>query len=742
MGKKSKRKKARPTAAEVVAEMRPLKPAAAPVHSVFSRWTSLHILLIILLSLLAYSNTFESSFHFDDDPAIVKNPIIKDLRYFAEPSSARDFRGNFEYKTFKRRYIGYLSFALNYRLHGLNVTGYHIVNLFIHICTSLLLYFFTMLTFKTPFLRSSKIREYKRGIALFIALLFACHPLQTQAVTYIWQRITSLSTLFYLLSLVAYIKWRLLSQSAEVRAQTAEIKEKKTSFPAPGRAMLYLLSLASAVLAIKTKEIAFMLPVMLTLYEFIFFRGKIQKRVLYLVPFLVTMLIIPLTLISIDKPVGELIGDIDETVKGHTPLSRGEYLLAEFRVLVTYLRLIFLPVNQNLDYHYPRFYSFFNIEVFLSFVFLSFILGLSVYLLFRYRETAPHTRIISFGIIWFFVNLLLESSIIPLHNVIYEHRMYLPSVGIFLALSIVIFMVIEKWKAYARLITVMLAVIITVLTGATYARNSVWKDELTLWQDVVNKSPNKVRGYNSLCVEYTSRNLLNKAIEQCLAAISYDPKYYMAYHNLGMAYHLLGSIDMAIKYYQIAIKLKTDVPETHDNLGNAYKSKGLIDKAIEEYQIALELEPRAVSHNDLCSAYIYKGLYRMAIEQCLTAVNLNPSDYMAYHNLGNAYEIQGLTDMAIEQYLMSIKLNPDNPKAHHNLGVAYKHKGLLNKAIGQYLLAIKFEPDYASAYHNLGVAYESQGKTELAIRAYNNALSLRPGWELPRKDLEEIRKER
>jgi hypothetical protein len=174
---------------------------------------SLHILLIILLSLIAYSNTFNSSFHFDDASVIVENPIIKDLRYFAQPSSARDFRDTFEYHTFKQRYIGYLTFALNYRLHGLNVTGYHFVNIFIHICASLLLYFFIMLTFKTPALHNSAIRNYAGHIALFTALLFACHPLQTQAVTYIWQRVTSLSTMLYLLSLVAYIKWRLLSQS-------------------------------------------------------------------------------------------------------------------------------------------------------------------------------------------------------------------------------------------------------------------------------------------------------------------------------------------------------------------------------------------------------------------------------------------------------------------------------------------------------------------------------------------------
>ncbi len=614
----------------------PVTPRSSSMELTAPHRPSLHILLIILLSLIAYSNTFESSFHFDDEHYIVRNPAIKDLRNFVQPSSSRDFSVEFKHKTLKRRYIGYLTFALNYRLHGLNVAGYHLVNLFVHICASILLYFFIILTFKTPALRNSSIRGYERHIALFTALLFACHPLQTQAVTYIWQRVTSLCTMFYLLSLVAYIKWRL---SYQLTVDSSQMTEKNRE---GGGRIFYVISIISAVLAMKTKEIAFMIPVMLLLYEFIFFGGKIKKRALYLIPFIITMLIIPLTLISIDKPIGDLIGDVDETVKGNTELSRGEYLFAEFRVLVTYIRLIFLPVHQNLDYDYSRYYSFYNIEVFSSFAFLALIFGLSIYILFRYRDSAPHTRLISFGIIWFFINLLLESSVIPLNNVIFEHRMYLPSAGVFLALSTAIFMAVDRWKAYARVITVMLAVIIIALTGATYARNSVWKDELTLWQDVVNKSPNKARGYNNLGFAYKSLNLIDRAIEHYLIALKIDPNMHKAHYNLGYAYKLQGFIDKAIKHYQIAIKLNPDIPEFHNNLGNAFKSKGLIDKAIDQYQIAIKLNPDyPAPHVNLGNIYMSKGLTEEAIDQYRTAIRLDPAFLEAYHNLGIAYQSLG-----------------------------------------------------------------------------------------------------
>ena len=170
----------------------------------------MHRLIIFVMSYV-YSNTLEAPFVFDDKFVIVENAIVKDLSYFISPSEAKVHKGHFEYESFKHRYIGYLTFALNYWIHKLDVTGYHLTNLAVHLINSLIVYWFVVLTFRAPFLDSSVPRERSTEIALFTALLFACHPLQTQAVTYRWQRVTSLSTTFYILSLVLYIIWRLKS---------------------------------------------------------------------------------------------------------------------------------------------------------------------------------------------------------------------------------------------------------------------------------------------------------------------------------------------------------------------------------------------------------------------------------------------------------------------------------------------------------------------------------------------------
>ncbi|MBI4689558.1 MAG: hypothetical protein HY754_04755, partial [Nitrospirae bacterium] len=402
-----------------------------------------HLFLIAIVSFLAYSNTFNVPFQFDDTPFIAKNPIIKNLSFFIQPSKAKVFNtsdiGSARYDTFIMRYIGYLTIALNYKIHGLDVTGYHIFNLTIHILNAILIYWLVILTLKTPYfaMRSSEfgIRNSENNIPhsafgiphffspinpfmvrqahhdtsvtlslskdtylpLFVALIFVCHPIQTQAVTYIYQRFVSLATFFYLLSLVMYIKFRIHdTKKMHDAGYTIHDKENHTScimnrescIVSHASCIMYLASLFSAVLAMKTKEIAFTLPITITLYEFMFFndsRFTIHdsrfKRILYLIPLLLTMSIIPLSFVGIDKPIEHLIiSDVSEVTKFQVEMSRWDYLFTQPRVILTYIRLFFLPVNQNLNYDLPVFNSFLEPAVILSFLLLLAIFGLGIYL--------------------------------------------------------------------------------------------------------------------------------------------------------------------------------------------------------------------------------------------------------------------------------------------------------------------------------------------------------------------------
>ncbi|MBI5203789.1 MAG: hypothetical protein HZA11_02605, partial [Nitrospirae bacterium] len=373
-----------------------------------------HVLLIIVVGFLVYSNTFNVPFHFDDAPNIVENYKLRDLSNSWPPSGSRWF--------------GFLTFALNYYFGGLNTIGYHVVNLIIHIINAILVYWLVTLTLRTPYFKVSVISASEQTqktdtvpyspihpfssvsggqayLPLFIALLFVSHPIQTQAVTYIVQRFTSLATMLYLLSLAGYIKWReSKGQRAEGKEQQAMNNEQRVKSYAPS-SMLYAVSLFSAILAMKTKEIAFTLPVIVALYEFMFFEGNPRKRILYLIPIILTMLIIPLSFIGIDKPIGDAIGELREAAQETEEIPRWSYLFTQFRVIVTYIRLIFFPINQNLDYDYPIYHSLFNPEVFLSFLFLLLIFAFGIYLLCAKRYTLSASRFLSFGIFWFFITL-------------------------------------------------------------------------------------------------------------------------------------------------------------------------------------------------------------------------------------------------------------------------------------------------------------------------------------------------
>ncbi|MBI5196787.1 MAG: tetratricopeptide repeat protein [Nitrospirae bacterium] len=687
--------------------------------------SSIHVFIVIAAGVLAYSNTFTVPFHFDDVLNIVDNPAVKDLSNLWPPDRARWF--------------GLLTFAINYKINGLNVIGYHIVNLAIHIVNALLVYWLVLVTLQSG-VRSQNSEKaisseqlavsneltanrypLTAGIslfptsysllALFSALLFVSHPIQTQAVTYIVQRFTSLATLFYLLSLVLYIKWRI--QKSEFRSQNSEeaisseqlaVSNKLTA----NRYLLYTASLVSAVLAMTTKEIAFTLPIIIMLYEFFFFSrsqnsessGSMQNpplppfdkggikggcslftvhcslfthqtsRFFFLIPFFLTMLIIPFTLIETDKPIGAVVAGIGEIAKSG-PLSRWDYFLTETRVIMTYMRLLLFPVNQTIDYDYPISHSFFDPNVFLSFLFILSFFGLGVFLFYcsklknndtgyKIQDTGYTTqnknlylescimnhesvyllRLTAFGIFWFFITLSVESSVIPIVDVIFEHRVYLPSVGalIFVAtfLSFVTSWLVVKWKKIVNILIPLFITIIIILQTATFQRNTVWRDAITLWTDVAKKNPANARAYNMIGICFFEKGDINSAILNFREAIRVKPDYTQAHSNLGTAYMELSMLEKAEKELFFSLYLSQyvqpvdniDTALIHTSIGNYYFKKGLYDNAIKYYNNALKLfTENAQVYFNLGRAYNQKGHREMSGWYFNKAHTLDPGKY-------------------------------------------------------------------------------------------------------------------
>ncbi len=584
----------------------------------------IHVCSILLLCLVVYSNTFHVPFVFDDEDSIVWNFAIKDIgNYFGNSSG---------YLHNPTRYIGYLTFALNYEIGGLDVTGYHIFNLVIHLLNGILVYYLVLLTFSTPFLKDASPGVSPKILSFLAAIFFSIHPVQTEAVTYVVQRLTSMAAFFYLLSLCLYIKARLFFDSGK------SFRWKAFS--------LYIVSIGNTLLAMETKEISFTLPFILMLYEFFFFRTGMRRSILFLFPFMMTLLVIPMTLVNINKPLAEILSDVSDATRLRSNVSRYEYLLTQFCVVTTYLRLLFLPFGQNLDYDYPIYPSFFTPRVVFSFLFLILAFAIAIHFFRKSRSGAyPSFRVISFGIFWFFVALSVESSVIPVVDVIFEHRLYLPSIGIILAVTMLMgFVYGSVFRGKHGMAFRLLVVIgILALSIATFQRNMIWGSALSLWEDVVKKSPGKARPYNHLGIALTSAGRNDEAYRSLVKAIELKPNYPDAYNNLGIALANKGMPDAAIEMFSRSIRLNPNFPLPYGNLGRLY--------------------------------LLEKGDYHRAIEMSRTALELNPYYTDAYVNLASSYNQLGQFNNAAQLLEGAYRYLERVPEAHYNLGFAYYRSG-------------------------------------------------------------------
>ncbi|MDP2688983.1 MAG: tetratricopeptide repeat protein [Deltaproteobacteria bacterium] len=595
----------------------------------------------------AWSNTFASPFQFDDHLYVIDYCRRHGIGAFWPP--------------YGTRYITYLTFAVNYRLGGLDVAGYHLVNLLIHVANGVLVYRLVTLTLETPRMKKASEGLSSFHIGVVAALLFTAHPVQTEAITYISQRFASLAALFYLLSLTLYIRWR-LGQGGKAGV------------------FIYIAAIASAVIAQKTKEISFTLPFMVVFYELAFFEGPARsvKRLLPLLPFVSALAIIPLTVFGHDMGLGgagDAVGDNVRSVQVRdlTTLSRHGYLVTQFRVVVTYLRLLALPVGQNLDYDYPMFRSFLAPQVFASFLFLLGMFSAAVYGFIRsFRTGNAYIRLASLGVIWFFATISIESSIIPIKDIIFEHRLYLPSVGAAFSFAALAFYAVSRlrgrWKvSFTTAAAALVLFIIVPLTAASYRRNSVWKDEVTLHEDTVRKSPGKER----------------------------------AHYNLAWAYQRKGELEKAIVHYEENIRLKPDKDKAHYNLALIYQGRqgrGDAGRAMAHFREAVRLKPdNAVAYYNMAMLYWEKGEARAAVDAYNAAIAIDPAYGNAHYNLAWTYQSLGENRMAAAHYAEAIRLNPRSADAHFNLGRILADEKMPAEAAREFRAALSIDPGFTQA---------------------------------------------
>jgi len=569
------------------------------------RLNLLAIIILFFLGIAVYSNTLGNSFHFDDFSFILENPAIKSLERLAEL-----------FKYWPSRFIGFLSFAVNYKIHQFGLFGYHLVNIGFHILNSFLVFWFVCLTFASPAMRDKGSYQKRELLGFFAAAIFLTHPVQTEALNYVFQRVTILAAFFYLTSLCLYAKAML-------------------PFREGGRVnkFYYFASLTAAIIGMFTKENIVTLPLMILFYDFCFFQESKGLKWRYTLPFLLLLPLVPLT-VAIAKPI--IFADVARLL--NNPMAHSSrYLWTQLNVLVTYLRLFLFPAGLNLDYDYPVAQAFWGIPTLIAFSTLVIILIVGVLMF-------PRRRLISFGIFWFFITLLPESSIIPITDPIYEHRLYLPLVGCSIFSVVALYYLFRNNKF--KITIAVLPAIIAIFSVLAYKRNQVWRNDIVLWSDVVNKSPGKVRPYNNRGLAYFGQGQYDKAIIDFSRAISLGRNYADGYYNRGLAYQKTGEYARAISDYGEAIRINPEYLKAYINRGQVYSMGKEYQKAFFDFKRATEISPIEVA---------------------------------GYFNLAYLYLTLGKKEEAIFVYNKVLEIDPNNAEARYNLSVIKERLPRLDK---------------------------------------------------------------
>jgi len=613
-------------------------------------------LTLLLISFLIYSNSFKSSFHFDDKNYIIENSSIRKLN---------NAKAMWHYLGKPTRVVGLFSFALNYYFHQLDVFGYHLINYLIHFFNAIWVYWLMILLWKTPRLKDTIPADKQSLYAMMIALVFVVHPIQTQAVTYISQRLTSLASFFYILTLCLYLKGRLEAQGSRLNK------------------VLYAGALLSALLGMFTKEIVFTLPFMIFLIEKCFFNTEftavLKRRKLLWIPILVFLIVIP----------AQLSFNFSHVFLMYTPSASHDddfitpfrYSLTQFRVILTYLRLLIFPIGQNLDYDFPLSLSLFEPSTLLCFL---SILGL---MWLAWKLYAKHL-LLSFGIFWMLLTLAVESSIIPIQHVIFEHRVYLPSVGFSIFLTTLLWTLFESQKR----MMVSLCLIVMTLGYLTHQRNHVWFDEVSLWKDFVKKSPHKARPYV----------------------------------HLGMAYLKRGQYDVALSITNKALTINPRLPRLYNNRGVIYKERGLYDLALNDFNKAISLKPDYFSLNNRGNIYRIQGQLNLALEDFNEAFRLRPNNADILNNRGIMYSQMNQDMKALDDFNKAIETNPHHDEAYYNRGLIYKNIGQLTMALNDFNQVIQFDPNHFLAYYHRGLSRVKLREFQSALKDLDRVIGINP----------------
>ena len=609
-------------------------------------------LLFFIFVFSAYSTNYDASWHFDDYPNIVDNPRIhlKDIKYknVKEALFAGYDDGQYLGQRLYRP-VSMLSFALNWYMGEDNVIGYHIVNNIIHLLTTLFLFLTVLKLFVSPNLKG-KYQRNEYAIAFLTTILWAVNPVQSQAITYIVQRMASLAAMFYIIGIYFYLKARLSDAGYK-------------------RLLFIAVCLLSFFLALGSKENTATFPIAVAIIEILFFQDLSDRTTKKIVTGTITIICI---FMATFLTILYIKGNIANVLKGYEnrPFTLGERLMTEPRIIMYYLSQIFYPMASRLSLVHDIKIS---TSLFKPWTTIPSILAIISLLGIGFSQTIKKP-IIAFSIFFFFINHIIESTIIPL-ELIYEHRNYLPSFFLFFPVATGLIWMIDYFKKknsfIQKLLVVSTAILLFSLCTGTIVRNRAWATEKTLWEDCIIKAPGLTRPYHNLALYYYQANgYMKKAMEYYNMALTKrylktKAEYAWTLNNMAVILFGNGDYKNSIKYFKKALEIKPHYPNALQNLTLLYIQTGRFSEALENADRLL-LEDKKSDNFLQTKGFVLlsAGRFDEAISILKTALDINQNNKKANLYMGVALSLKGEYTKADTLLKNAYRLSPDDIFVH------------------------------------------------------------------------------
>lgn len=658
-----------------------------------TRWGAIG--LVAIVAAVVYANSLQNGFVIDDVPLIPKNPAIRSFsnipRLFVPPLEAEgsDTKGY--------RVIRTITYIIDYHLYGLKPFGYHATNVLLHVTTSALVLLITL-------------RLLGRSLpALFTALLFAVHPIQTEAVAYVTGRKDVLCALFYLWGFYSFLSYRQ--------------QQRPRQFA--GLLLAFLLALLS-------KEGGITLPISLLLFDTLM-RVKSQdarKRSLPapwrrgLVASLgqFPRLYAALFIVALAFGVYVVFWSGASAKKEFWGGGLGPTILTSARIYLHYIKLLLFPVTLTATYSYDAFPVSTTI-LDPSGLFSLAAVAAILYGLIRLARVSPEA---TFGGLWFFITLLPVSQLVPHHVLVAERHVYLPSFGFALAAG-TLFSRLEDHARARRLLLPAAGALLVVLSVRTVVRNFDWRDAFTLWRKTVQSSPRSARAHVIYGAVLQTRRRPADAEREFRTALEIDPKDERAHASLGALLRTLGRLGEAEHELTTAVRLNPDYRIGHYELGRFYQLQGRWGEAEREQQAAVRLDPNFDdAHLNLGLVYLNQGRLAEAEQAVRKALEITPGLAEAHRALGQILVKSGRTDERLRHLQPARGSDSDTALAHNNLGVIYMQSGQVDRALEAFQSAVRMNPDLLEARANLARLYLRQGRGSQAEEVLKEGIRRRP----------------